>query len=232
MRNVLFLLLLCAGVAPGSSFPTDATIALVPHFDATPVPEILRQIAPPIAAAFRPAGLSVEWYPSRAAAPANAARTLDIWFHGDCQPLSGPMVEPRLQGVLRLGWVHSDHGRIAGEIVIDCPLVMGFAIHARNASTTTPQLSLVYERLLERVVGHELLHVLLMTATHGKSDFTHAQLYASDWRRNGQLTHAEIQSLRQWYGLNVRIVREADFLSFMSDGPSENIGKLTVLSWR
>lgn len=231
MRNAGFLLFICAGVAPGSLFSADATIALVTHFETDSGPEILRQIAAPIAAAFRPAGLSIEWYPSRDAAPASAARTLDVWFHGDCSSSIDRPVEAA-HGTIRLGWVHSDHGRIAGEITVDCPLVRGFAAQARSVSGSVPQLSLMYTRFLERVVGHELLHVLMMSGAHGKSDFSHAQLYASDWRRAGELTHAEIQSLRQWYALNVRTVREAAFLSFMSDRPSETITKLTVWSWR
>jgi hypothetical protein len=227
-RHAVSLLFLCAGLAFGGSFP-DATVALVAHFETSSGPRILVRIAAETAAFFRPAGLSLEWYPSREAAPANAARTLDVWFHGDCWPpdWQSSGMPP---GSTRLGWVRSEHGRIVREISVDCSLVMRFAAAARHSSTSSTLLDLVYTRFMERVVGHELLHVLLMSPQHGRSDFTRPRLYASDWRRIGSLTRAEVQSLRQRYGLSPGTAREAAFLSFLSDAQPDAIGKLLGIS--
>jgi hypothetical protein len=153
-----------------------------------------------IAEVFHPAGLSLEWYKSRDAAPANAARTLDVWFHGDCWPIPAREFWRSPLNSVRLGWVHSQNGHIAGDISVDCAVVMQLVAEARSATTNRAVLDLVLLRLVERVVAHELLHVLLMSASHGSSDFSSPRLQISDWGRIGRLTHAEIQSLRQLYG--------------------------------
>jgi hypothetical protein len=153
-----------------------------------------------VAEVFRPAGISLEWYKSRGAAPANAARTLDVWFQGDCWPMTvRAFWGPRLDSV-RLGWVLSQDGHIAGHIIIDCALVMQFAAEAQSAPENRAVLDVVFLRFVERVVAHELLHVLLMSASHSSSDFSSPRMHASDWRRIGHLTQAEVQLLRRLYG--------------------------------
>jgi hypothetical protein len=194
------MLLVCSGLAPGHPLTTDATVALVAHFERPPGQHILYWIAPIIAEVFRPAGLSLEWYATRDAAPENAARTLDVWFHGDCRPTAArEFWSPSLDSV-HLGWVLSHDGHIAEDIFVDCAVVMQFAAEARSRTTNRALSDVMFLRLVERVVAHELLHVLLMSAVHGASDFTSPRLHASDWRRIGRLTHAEVQSLRRLYG--------------------------------
>jgi hypothetical protein len=199
-RDAVFMLLVCSSLAPGCSLTTNANVALVPHFERPLGEHILPWIAPMIAEVFRPAGLSFEWYKNRDAAPANAARTLDVWFHGDCWPMAARKPWGSPLDSVRLGWVHSQNGHIAEDIIVNCALVMQFAAEARSATTNRAVLDLVFLRLVERVVAHELLHVLLMSASHGSSDFSSPRMQVSDWRRIGRLTHTEVQSLRQLYG--------------------------------
>src|SRR5215831_1560441 len=123
-RGAVFMLLTCSGLASGSPLTTSATVALVPHFQKPPGEQLLHWIAPMIAEVFRPAGLSVEWYQDRDLSPPNAARTLDVWFRGDCRPMAAREVWNSRSQSDRLGWVHSRNGRIDDDIVVDCARVL------------------------------------------------------------------------------------------------------------
>jgi hypothetical protein len=198
-RDAVFVLLVCTGLAQGHPLTTSATIALVPHFEKPSGRHILHQLAPMVAEVFRPAGLSLEWYENPRAAPANTARTLDVWFHGNCWLMPAEVFWNSPPASLRLGWVVSRGGHIAADINIDCAVVMQLAAKAQTVTTNRPLLGLVFLRLMERVVAHELLHVLLMSASHGDSELRRPQMSASDWRRIGCLTDAEVQLLRKFY---------------------------------
>jgi hypothetical protein len=199
-RDAVFMLLVCTGLGTGRLLATSATVALVPHFETPLGQQILPWIAPTIAEAFQPAGLSVEWYKNRDAAPGNAARTVDVWFRGDCWPMTARNFRGSSWNSIRLGWVRSQNGHIGDDINVDCAAVMQLAAEARSATTNRALLDVVLLRLVEHVVAHELLHILLMSASHGHSDFSSPHMQASDWRRIGRLTHAEVQSLRKSYG--------------------------------
>jgi hypothetical protein len=148
---------------------------------------------------FRPAGLSVAWYENRRYAPANTARILDVWFHGNCWPMPAEVPRGSPLQSLRMGWVLSRDGRIAEDINVDCAVVLHLAANAQTIATNRPLLDLVFLRLMEHVVAHELLHVLLMSASHGGTEFSRPRLAASDWRRIGRLTDVEVHLLRQLY---------------------------------
>jgi hypothetical protein len=152
-----------------------------------------------IADVFRPAGLSLEWYGSPQDVPANTAHTIDVWFHGSCWPMTIRAWSTPLDAA-RLGWVVALNGHIPETIAVDCAQVMHLAADAKNANTNKALLDVAFLRLMERVVTHELLHVLLMTRGHGSSEFSRPRMQASDWRAMGHLTTSEIRSLRQLYG--------------------------------
>jgi hypothetical protein len=79
---------------------------------------------------------------------------------------------------------------------------MQLAANAQTITTNRPLLDCVFLRLMEHVVAHELLHVLLMSARHGGSEFSRPQMAASDWSRIGRLTDVEVHLLRQLYGVS------------------------------
>ena len=204
-RDAVFVLLVWSSLGRGQPVTTSATVALVPHFEKPFGRETLHQLVPMIAEVFRPAGLSLEWYENQRAPPVNPSRTLDVWFHGNCLPM------PRMSwgspvNSLRLGWVFSRQGRIADEIHIDCGVVMQLAANSQTGIANRPLLGLVFQRLLEHVVAHELLHVLLMSGNHGASEFSRPHMDSSDWRRVGHLTDAEVQLLRQLYRPDAPVV--------------------------
>jgi hypothetical protein len=196
----VFVLFVCGVLAQGRPSKTSATIALVPHFEMPSGDRLIHWLAPMIAQVFRPAGLSLEWYDNREAVPANIVRTLDVSFHGTCWPMSARSSRISSLSFGRLGWVFSHDGQIADEVAVDCAQVMHLAADARNTTTDGPLLELVYLRLMERVMAHELLHVLLLSRGHGRSEFSRPRMQASDWRGIGHLTTSELRSLRQLYG--------------------------------
>jgi hypothetical protein len=181
-------------------------VALVAHFEKPFERAILHQLAPMIAEVFRPAGLSLEWYESRRAVPTNTLRTVDLWFHGTCVPIPAQVPWNSPLNALRLGWVVSRDGRIGDEINVNCAVVMQLAANAQTITTNRPLFGLVFVRLMEHVVSHELLHVLLMHAAHGTSEFSRPHLRASDWRRLGGLTDAEVELLRRLYVAEATVV--------------------------
>jgi len=99
--DAVSVLLVCTGLA--QCHPVTTTVALVPHFEKPLGQHILRWLEPMIDKVFRPAGLSLAWYENRRDAPANTARTLDVWFHGNCWPTPA-------NGLLRLALRLSPHG--------------------------------------------------------------------------------------------------------------------------
>lgn len=197
-RHAVYMLLVCTGVAPSHPLMTNTTVALVAHFERSSGQRVLHWIGPMIAQVFRPAGLSLEWYTSPDDVPANAARTLAVWFHGDCWPMAAPEFQGLLRTPVRLGWVLSHDGHIGADIEVDCALVMRVAAEAQSGTNGALPCA-AFLRLMERVVSHELMHVLLMSPGHGTSDCTRAHLQPSEWRRIGRLTHAEVDLLRKLY---------------------------------
>jgi len=184
---------------------TNTTVALVAHFEGPSGQQVLHWIAPMIAEVFRPAGLSLEWYTAPDGVPANAARTLAVWFHGDCWPMAAGEFQRLLPAPVRLGWVLSHDGHIGADIEVDCTLVMRVAAEAQSSTNRTLSCA-AFLRLMERVVSHELMHVLLMSAGHGTSDCTRARLQPSEWRRIGHLTHSELDLLRELYNPEASVV--------------------------
>jgi len=198
--DAVSVLLVCTGLAQCHPVTTSRTVALVPHFEKPLGQHILRWLEPMIAEVFRPAGLSLAWYENRRDAPANSARTLDVWFHGNCWPTPARVSRGSPLDSLRMGWVLSRDGRIAEDVNVDCAVVMQLAANAQTITTNRPLLDCVFLRLMEHVVAHELLHVLLMSASHGGSEFSRPQMAASDWRQIGRLTDVEVHLLRELYG--------------------------------
>jgi len=199
IRRAAYMLLLCRSLAPGRPLTATTSVALIAHFERPPGQHLLNWIAPTIAEVFRPAGLSLAWHTAPENVPVKAARTLHVWFHGDCWPMAALEFRGSSHARVRLGWVLSHDGHIGPDIEVDCALVMQVAAAAQ--SSTNRMLSYVaYLRIMERVVSHELMHVLLMSAGHGVSDCTRARLEASEWRRIGHLTQAEANILQELYG--------------------------------
>jgi hypothetical protein len=194
----VFLLLAPGALASdGTLTTTHATVALIAQFESPSDKTLLVWIAPVVEEIFRPAGLSIRWYETREAAPADAARILDVRFHGDCRPITSQAGSNVATQSRRLGWVFTHNGEIADEIIISCGALRQFAVEAQDGTASRPFFNLALVRLEARVIAHELLHVLLMSGYHGDSDFTSAHLYHSDWRRVGRLTDREAESLRR-----------------------------------
>ena len=199
-RHAVSVVLVCAGIAASRPAPGATKVALIGHFDQSPGAHLLRWIAPAVARIFRPGGVALDWYADRGSVPDSTGAVLDVWFHGDCRrsETSAQLDAPAYP--VRLGWVVAVDGRIGHDISIDCTAIMRVAGEAAVSAMHRGLLDAIFVRLLERVLGHEVLHVLLGSAGHGTSELTLARIEPGVWEQVGRLTPAEIREIRELYG--------------------------------
>jgi hypothetical protein len=184
--------------APGAVSGLDRrpVVGILVDFEQKPAPEFLKQVRSEVEHFFRPSGVRLEWHTKVGKGMGTFDRVVRITVRGRCG-ISYAGKQGLEEGVVHLGWTVFEDGEATSQVVVDCDRIAQIAGHTLGWYGNPGMLYLHYIRLAGRVVGHEMLHVLLDTSAHSDSDLNRRVLRLDDLRREARLAPLEIEQLRR-----------------------------------
>lgn len=187
-----------AQAAPVSPQFLPPTVGILVKFNGKHSSGFLRALQNQVGGIFRPTGLELRWEVLGGnKRPGTYDRVVIIEMRGSCD-LYPPYNPPDLsEPNLKLGWTIVNNGEVLPYAVVDCDRIAGVVSRARLQFLTLSPPPAVYARLASRVVAHELMHVLLRTSDHDRTDCTRSPLKATDLPIEPRLAAKEIAALRQ-----------------------------------
>ena len=205
----LFLLSCCmaveAGPYPGPRGTTAPSLATVPptvgvqlRFQLKQSPGVEKLLRKEVEDIFRPTALRFRWeLPNGKSQITVNGQLVMIEMRGHCH--SWPLRESGQEEHqdLPLGWTLIKAGEVVPYSVVDCDGIAQMMRRQRNPPPGTAAWTSMYWLLTGRVVAHELMHALLRTTGHGRTDTTRARLRFDDLIFPARLEREEVAALRR-----------------------------------
>jgi hypothetical protein len=156
------------------------TLTLIAQFDHSPDPPIWKALVGDLTGDVALDGRRLELIrQTKETEGRSFADLIVVSMIGKCQPLSGPRPDWRPQP---LGWVHRESGTFMPFVFVDCDRVAEAVSRHVNGFVSDRE----YVTALERVIRHELRHILLATAAHEDAGDYRASLSPEDLVRPWQ----------------------------------------------
>ncbi|MBI3666009.1 MAG: hypothetical protein HY236_07260, partial [Acidobacteria bacterium] len=111
---------------------------------------------------------------------------------------------------LPLGWTLVEEGEVMPYSVVDCDRISGTFAAWFNRAAESPARVGMYWRLMGRVAAHELMHALLRTTEHGRTDATRARVRSGDLLFGARLEPEEVAALRRLGQSRMRVAERSN----------------------
>jgi hypothetical protein len=181
---------------PASPEYLPRTVGVMLTFEHRPAGDFLRNLRG-LEETFRASGLDLRWEVAKEGwRPGVYFRVVVVTVRGHCGFDRVRELAPARDSTVPLGWTVVSDGEVIPHLTIDCDRIAAVTAGLRDVygRQFLPEL---YRRLASRVVAHELMHVLLRTTEHTRSECLRTPLQIGDLRRPLRLTAGEIQALRE-----------------------------------
>jgi len=127
----------------------------------------LRRLQREVEEIFAPAGVKLTWSISPAhPSTADGAEIVEVDMLGTCRLDRLFRNESRLSGQIELGWTRVRDGRVLPESAVDCDRIAAVVLATNRHESNLALLHGTYNRVVSRVMAHELMHALLRTQEH------------------------------------------------------------------
>jgi hypothetical protein len=185
-----------AGPFPDEWKPPSVGIVLTWEYQ--PAEDFLKLLRREVEHIFRPSGLTLRWELSRRRQSGVYDRVVVVKLQGRC---SAQRVSDFRDGSLvngsPLGRTYVMDGEVIPHAEVDCDQVARALAEMRARLASHLLIANLHARLAGRVLGHEMMHILLETREHDAADFTRASLRLEDLQVGARLRPAQIAALQR-----------------------------------